>query len=253
MTLTVTASALTSRVQVNVTTTLGGAGRVAVARNHPDGTQWPVLTDTVPRLIGGSCVVLDYLCPAMDVVTYTATTSSEIGLSGAVVVLLDSIWLMSPVNPSWSMPVLKATAVEDDDVQPQAGVFSPIGSDQATAISDQTLKTTSSISVVIRTDQVPGLRRLLRDGGPILINVPARPGWPFRWRWIQPTSWAFGSAPYGSFPERTVKISYVVVNQPTSNLQSPWDCAAAADAYADCEALANAYADCAALATDTRL
>jgi hypothetical protein len=242
------------RVRLNVVSTLGGNDRVTVTRVHDDGARWVVLTEQGARLASGSWVGYDYHFPALQTITYEATAGVESAVSTTVMVSLSSVWLHHPSDPALSVQAMfvPENGMGDDEVTSKAGVWDIVGSEFAVSVSDETLRTASSVSLAVEASQVPAVKALLRKGGPLLLVVP---GWDVSWRWIQPQGGVSIKVPGGrkAVPFRIVTIPYVVVDQPDVDLQSPWNYTLLGDAFASYTAMNAAYSSNENISTDTRV
>jgi hypothetical protein len=247
------------RIKVTLASTLGGSEWVTITRTHEDGESFRVITDRNARLSGGAWVGYDYHAPFGQMVSYTATTANETSAATPAVLLSDVTWLIHATDPTLSVPVeyLPEDALGDDNLGGSAGLFTIRGSDRPATVWDDTMVITSTVRAGFLPEQMPALYKLLRSGGPVLLNIPA--GLDVDWRWIAPSAkigrnlgkTAAGGA--AGYPYRMLDIGYTWVRQPEIDLTPEWSYNTLEAAFPTLNALEAAYATLDAIITDTRI
>lgn len=239
MTLTIAAVADTValRVQLTVASTTGAplatpeGSTVTVLRVHEDGTRWRVLTETNPRITGGSYIGFDYHAPFNVPVRYVVQAGgNESAVSGEAWVISDAPWLISSSIPERSlMPAFvdnlggrklpwNGQLVEvAQSAFPVPRSFGYRGAGSA------------SLRVGVYPEDLPALRLLVSDSSQLLLNFPPRDGWDVTWLWVQPLDIdednpGTNDMPRGAagYPYRMVSIPYAVVDSPDLDLTPVW-------------------------------
>lgn len=218
------------RIRLNVTDTGSPAITSAnVFRQNPDGRTVPVRTfDGNPLILttsGSNRVGLlyDYEAPLGEAVSYS--TAESPGTVSAQVTMDDpSIWLVHVGVPELSMAVeLRAGSFAEEEWDVRQGVHWPIGRDTPVVQTDGARRAPSSsltVAVELASDMW-ALRDLLRDAGPLLLNVPVSMGLGVETSYI-----AVGAvrnrrpSDIGGDPMRALELPYQVVDRPAGGSQA---------------------------------
>lgn len=207
---------------------------ITLIRIHEDGTEWPLLTEDAPQLVGGTWVGFDYHPPLEQDVTYRATAASQTGTSAATSVPAagSRLWLISPTDPLMSV---MATGDWPGDGARVVGFEAPIrasaavksrilGSAYAVHQNDSPRQApTGSVTISCDTpESVAAMQALLDDGGPLLLNTNWGSDWT--WLWIQPgdTGPALPVANFRKYPSRRFVIPFEATMQPDVDLTALW-------------------------------
>jgi hypothetical protein len=263
MTLTVTAaqdfSGVSPRIRLDLASSLGGSEWVTINRTHENGDVHRVITDRNARLSGGAWVGYDYHCPFEADVEYHAVTALETSAAVTTSCLSPNAWLIHHSDPTLSVEVvyIPEDGFGDDDLGDGAAVFTIRGSDRPATVWDDTMAITSSVKLGILPEQQAQAMRLLRSGGPVLLNVPA--GWDVDHRWIKPKAkiarnlGRVANGGVAAYPYRMIEISYTWVRQPFVDLSPEWSYDTLDAAWVTLDALEAGYATLDDIITDTRI
>lgn len=230
MTLTATPEpdAATPRVRIDVTDTTGSTS-VVVSRMDADGRSRLVRTSDGEALpiSGGTATVYDYEAPYGTQVIY----STNVGSGPTAQAMLDvlAVWLVHPGVPSRSQPVdLRVGTNQSEEWAIDQGVFAILEREDPMIVTGGA-RTSPASSLIVKTDtaeELAGLRLLLSDGSPLLLNVHRGLGLGL------PTSYiAVGTvrparpSTVGTDGLRHVELPYQTVGRPGGGTQAAivWD------------------------------
>lgn len=217
---------------------------VSLVRVHADGSEYPVLTESGARLIGGTWAGYDYHAPLGVPVSYRAAVNADSGTSSATwLPAASGLWLIPADDPALAVKVAFVDEIADDSYDVPAQVVSTIGSPYPISLTEDpddsdgvTVGVKASLTVAVEPSDLAAAKRLLLRGGPLLIQAANQPGWDVTWRWIQPTGTSFANKgsndmPGGraGYPFRYITIPYQQIAQPDVGVTPLWT---AGDAYA---------------------
>lgn len=183
MTITVVATLEASnappRVRLDVTSVGGGNLQATVTRLGADGRTVPVRTadgNPLPLTVSGS----DRVGLAYDYEAAYGTTvqygTGEFGPSGSpLLVDVSQPWLIHVGIPTLSQPVTFGEgSFAEELLTVSRGVFRPLGRSSVVVVTDGARKDPqSSFTLVIETlPQIAGLKALLKNASPLLLNIP---------------------------------------------------------------------------------
>lgn len=220
-------------------------------RIHPDGTEHRVIVTDPPRLLPDTWVGIDYHCPFNAAVTYRAEAGSETATVPAVL-LSSQTWLISPSEPTLSLPVT-VKGIEDRSTSSRAARFAPRGGRAVFHGEGGRDGIVSAITVQVPDDQ--GIRALIDQDSVILINTPGQ-GWRIGWMWAQPGQVAYRNPGRANWPYELVTIPIEESADPDVDLTPLWTCELMDQMTAtegiDCTELLALYATCNDLAINRR-
>lgn len=222
------------RIQLSVTTSPAVTSPVVLTRIHADGTEWPLLTEDSPQLIGGSWVGFDYHAPLGQDVTYRAATAAQSGTSAptSIPTVGSRLWLIHPSDPelsimatgTWSDEGARVVAFEAP-VSASLAVKSRILGSRFAVHQNDSPRQAPSGSVTIACDTpvaIAAMDALLADGDSLLLSTNWDGDWT--WHWIQPgdTSPALPVSNWRKYPSRRFVIPFDSTMQPDVDLSALW-------------------------------
>jgi hypothetical protein len=195
-------------------------------------------------------------------VTYAAQAAGFESAASTVTELPNdsTTWLLHASDPDLSLIPEVVTKLGDLDYESDAQVFDVFNSPFPVTVSSGMRKAASStIDLMVLREDVPAVRALFADSGPILLNTPATDGWDITWAWVQPGPVKIGNpAPDGytrgavNHPLRSVSFPFRLIGAPDIDVTPVWTCADVVATYATCAAVTAVYSTCANLTLDVR-
>lgn len=237
-----------------------GTSNVTIVRMDPDGRWHPVRGAEPAHVIDGAWSGFDDEAPYGVPVSYQMTRTSGAvdtgrsplaggGYANTLQLDVTDVWLIHPGVPSLSQ------RLELRDWQPivraaRRGVFVPLGGGLPLVVSGARAAGTSQLETLTSTtEDEDGLRALLDDGSPLLLNVPVTLGWNAPSGWVSVgDSTTAREFMWGPAPRRVWTLPYNEVARPIGSTQSLWTCAGLLAEQATCADVLTHYETCATLA-----
>jgi hypothetical protein len=245
------------RIELTVTATPSVTAPLSVYRIHEDGSEWLLLSEDAPQLIGGTWVGFDYHPPLEQDCTYRAETAAESGTSTAMSMPagVNVTWLVHPSEPALSVQVDRVISWSPPVHPPVSLMTRILGSSRPVHQSDSPRQALSG-SITIACDSLAAenaMYALLADGGPILLNSSRDRD--FQWLWVQPGDVSVENAAgsYLGYPSRRFVIPLQATTQPDVDVTPVWtdgDLTATGWTSAEAEAM---YATDADMKLDNRI
>lgn len=221
---TVDASNVPPRVRLDITS--ADATSTTITRINPDGTTTPVRTqDGLPLPItGGTALLYDYEAAPYGVPVSYSSLESPATASVQVTIPETRIWLIHPGVPALSVPVqLYGEALMEEAYAVQRGVFHPLGRSTPVIVTDGTRRTAqSSLTILTETlGDLAGVRQLIADASPLLLNIPDGMGLGFDSQYIGIADVKVARlTAINADPSRVITMPFDVVDRPAGGSQA---------------------------------
>jgi hypothetical protein len=246
--------AVSPAVQILVTSSAPVSAPLQVVRVHEDGGEYPVITDSAPRLVGGSWTGIDRHAPFNQYVTYKAVGNSETGVSSEWTVLSDESWLIHGLDQDLSVMVDAVISFGSRQFAAPSTRHNILGSRWPVHESDGPLSTETG-QATFWCDSVSSydaLIALFMENIPVCLNTPFS-GFSPQWMWIQPSSISLDNpGEKDGIPGRFLVVPFEHTTQPDVNADPLWTWDDVTDAFATWADATADYASWDAMQFDVR-